>query len=244
MGAGKSTAARSAAKALGTDAIDVDRVIEERLGKPIERVFAEDGEPAFRAVEERVTLELLERRGAERARARRRRDRPRARPGRADDHLVIWLDVGARRCVGTVPWTATDRWRASAASSSACTAEREPIYAQLADAIVPAERSHQMEPVLARARGRPRRHASCCGRRAPRADYPAYIGPGLLAERIGSGRRRSPGRRFLVTDGSVGPPVRRRARSRSTAGWRSCPASSRRRSRTPRSCGPSWRGPG
>jgi shikimate kinase / 3-dehydroquinate synthase len=60
MGAGKSTAARGAAKVLGTDEIDVDRVIEDRLGKSIERVFAEDGEPAFRAAEERVTLELLE----------------------------------------------------------------------------------------------------------------------------------------------------------------------------------------
>jgi shikimate kinase len=59
MGAGKSTAAQAAAKTLGTEAIDVDQVVEERLGKPIERVFAEDGEPAFRAVEAEVTLELL-----------------------------------------------------------------------------------------------------------------------------------------------------------------------------------------
>ena len=49
MGAGKSTAARSAAAALGVDAIDVDTVIEERLGKPIHEVFAQDGEGAFRA---------------------------------------------------------------------------------------------------------------------------------------------------------------------------------------------------
>ncbi|MGH2859325.1 MAG: shikimate kinase, partial [Solirubrobacteraceae bacterium] len=31
MGAGKSTAARSAARALGADALDVDQVIEQRL---------------------------------------------------------------------------------------------------------------------------------------------------------------------------------------------------------------------
>ena len=59
MGAGKTTAARSAADALGTEAIDVDAVIERRAGKPIARMFDEDGEAAFRAVEERVTLELL-----------------------------------------------------------------------------------------------------------------------------------------------------------------------------------------
>ena len=48
MGAGKTTAARSAAHELGAIPVDVDSVIEERLGKPIERVFAEDGEAAFR----------------------------------------------------------------------------------------------------------------------------------------------------------------------------------------------------
>ena len=59
MGAGKTTAARSAADALGTEAVDVDAVIERRVGKAIERLFDEDGEAAFRAIEEQVTLELL-----------------------------------------------------------------------------------------------------------------------------------------------------------------------------------------
>ena len=51
MGAGKTTAAASVAEALGTEAVDVDGAIEQRLGKSIERVFAEDGEAAFRAIE-------------------------------------------------------------------------------------------------------------------------------------------------------------------------------------------------
>ena len=59
MGAGKSTAARSAAEALNTTAIDVDEQLEAQFGKPIARVFAEDGEAAFREAEERLTLELL-----------------------------------------------------------------------------------------------------------------------------------------------------------------------------------------
>src|SRR5579875_3184775 len=62
MGAGKTTAARAAA-ALGTRAADVDELLEQRLGKPIARIFAEDGEEVFRAAEERLTLELLARRG-------------------------------------------------------------------------------------------------------------------------------------------------------------------------------------
>ena len=59
MGAGKSTAARSAAEVLGAGVIDVDDEIELRQGKPIDRIFAEDGESRFRAIEEQLTLELL-----------------------------------------------------------------------------------------------------------------------------------------------------------------------------------------
>ncbi|MGH2916308.1 MAG: iron-containing alcohol dehydrogenase [Solirubrobacteraceae bacterium] len=59
MGAGKSTAAVNAARALGVRALDVDRAIEQRLGRPIADVFDHDGEAAFRAIEERVTLGML-----------------------------------------------------------------------------------------------------------------------------------------------------------------------------------------
>src|SRR5205807_6139000 len=44
MGSGKTTAARSAATALGTEPVDADQVLELRLGKPIARIFCEDGE--------------------------------------------------------------------------------------------------------------------------------------------------------------------------------------------------------
>jgi len=60
MGAGKTTAAASAAEVLGTTSVDVDGAIEERLGKSIERVFAEDGEPAFRELERRVVADLID----------------------------------------------------------------------------------------------------------------------------------------------------------------------------------------
>ena len=48
MGAGKTTAAHS----LGDGARDVDEVIEARLGRRVQDVFATDGEAAFRALEE------------------------------------------------------------------------------------------------------------------------------------------------------------------------------------------------
>ncbi|MDO4717244.1 MAG: shikimate kinase [Propionibacteriaceae bacterium] len=62
-GAGKSTVGRALAARLGVGFSDSDQVIEERAGKPIAEIFADDGEPAFRALEERVGLELLKQPG-------------------------------------------------------------------------------------------------------------------------------------------------------------------------------------
>ena len=55
MGAGKSTIARN----LAPDFVDMDTLIEERLGMSIARFFEEKGEAAFRQVEEEVLAELL-----------------------------------------------------------------------------------------------------------------------------------------------------------------------------------------
>ena len=55
MGAGKSTIARN----LAPDFVDMDTLIEERLGMPIARFFAEKGEAAFRQIEEEVLADLL-----------------------------------------------------------------------------------------------------------------------------------------------------------------------------------------
>ena len=61
MGAGKSTAARRLARALGVEAADSDRLLEAELGCSIEAFFDREGEAAFREREERVVLELLDR---------------------------------------------------------------------------------------------------------------------------------------------------------------------------------------
>ena len=55
MGAGKSTIARN----LAPDFVDMDTLIEERLGMPIARFFEEKGEAAFRQLEEEVLADLL-----------------------------------------------------------------------------------------------------------------------------------------------------------------------------------------
>ena len=55
MGAGKSTIARN----LAPDFVDMDAMLEERLGMSIARFFEEKGEVAFRQVEEEVLADLL-----------------------------------------------------------------------------------------------------------------------------------------------------------------------------------------
>ena len=55
MGAGKSTIARG----LDPDFVDMDAMLEERLGMSIARFFSEKGEAAFRQIEEEVLADLL-----------------------------------------------------------------------------------------------------------------------------------------------------------------------------------------
>ncbi|WP_173219129.1 MULTISPECIES: shikimate kinase [unclassified Streptococcus] len=57
MGAGKSTIARG----LDPDYLDMDALIEKRLGMSIAEFFAEKGEEVFRQVESEVLAELLQR---------------------------------------------------------------------------------------------------------------------------------------------------------------------------------------
>ena len=55
MGAGKSTIARN----LAPDFVDMDTLLEDRLGMPIARFFEEKGEAAFRQVESEILADLL-----------------------------------------------------------------------------------------------------------------------------------------------------------------------------------------
>ena len=57
MGAGKSTIARG----LDPDYLDMDALIEKRLGMSIAEFFSEMGEVAFRQIESEVLADLLQR---------------------------------------------------------------------------------------------------------------------------------------------------------------------------------------
>jgi shikimate kinase len=63
MGTGKTVTGRVLAERTGLELVDMDSIIEERAGKPISEIFADDGEPAFRKMERTLANELSQRTG-------------------------------------------------------------------------------------------------------------------------------------------------------------------------------------
>ncbi|WP_204807683.1 shikimate kinase [Mycobacterium riyadhense] len=58
-GSGKSTIGRRLSKALGVTLLDTDMAIEQRTGRSIAEIFANDGEQEFRRIEEDVVRAAL-----------------------------------------------------------------------------------------------------------------------------------------------------------------------------------------
>jgi shikimate kinase len=59
MGSGKTTVGRVLASRLKRDLLDSDALVEEREGRTVRDIFADDGEDAFRAIETEVLTESL-----------------------------------------------------------------------------------------------------------------------------------------------------------------------------------------
>jgi shikimate kinase/3-dehydroquinate synthase len=204
MGAGKTTAALALGADRGLRVVDVDQLIEARAGSPIPEIFARDGEPAFRALEEEVVCELLgsARNGDVVALSGGAISSERVRRALAE-HVVLWLDVDVelawRRVGGGQRPLARDHGEFAARHAT-----RVPLYTQLADAIVPAGlhsplgRVHDAASQLRSAPDGTRLLWAV----SASAEYPVWVGRGLL----GAGLwpiARPPSRRFAITDEHV-----------------------------------------
>ena len=206
MGAGKSTAARAAAAALGERALDSDALLESELGETIESFFEREGEAAFRAREEELVLRVLGRPDTRVvALGGGALGSPRVRAA-LGDHVVVWLDVEAeeawRRAAGRGRPLARER-----ESFEHLHAERAATYLEVADAILPSalERRSVGGVVPALLRLREVLAGGGSGLRlvwatSASGDYPVYLGRRALAQGVFDP---PDGRRCVVADERV-----------------------------------------
>jgi shikimate kinase/3-dehydroquinate synthase len=201
MGAGKSTAARAAS--MFSEVHDVDLELEEALGSSISEFFEAEGEQEFRRREEALICNLLDSAGPESVIAlgggALGSSRTREALGR---HAVIWLHVSLEQAWDRV---AGDPSRPLAADRKAFEdlfAERTAVYEGSADAIIfsdgPARTAEAIGWIAARRDELERAKLLWCGSEA--GTYPVWIG----REIIGRVPSRASGRRFCVTDSTVG----------------------------------------
>lgn len=143
---GKTTVARLLAKRLGWESIDADVEIERRAGKSIARIFAEDGEPAFRDLEVEVTRDLCQQPRLVLAAGGGAPMRAENREAMRAGGTVVWLkalpETIHRRMTGDTT-TAGRRpdltARGGLAEIIELLARREPIYQETADFAVDTE---------------------------------------------------------------------------------------------------------
>jgi shikimate kinase/3-dehydroquinate synthase len=205
MGAGKSTAL-AAARAAGLETTEIDSLMEAEFGSSIPEAFERHGEEGFRAREAEAVGSLLERADggvialgggsilSERIRAALCR------------HIVVWLEVDPAEAWRRIAHS--NRPLATSAEDVArLLAVREPLYEELADAVVPtADRdvvSRALPAILVLA-GLPAGTKMLWASSAS-GEYPVYVGPDLLAGLEDGEWWPLAGRRLCLTDRSVGP---------------------------------------
>jgi shikimate kinase/3-dehydroquinate synthase len=194
MGAGKTSAARSAAAALGGSFTDTDQLIEAELGSSIEEFFASHGERAFREREEEIVLRALEtEEGAVLSLGGGAVTSERVQQA-LERHTVVLLDVDAdsawQRAGGRRP-LARDRQR-----FDELLAARGPLYERLADVILPTSRRDTLRLALPAIARLPRGAKLLWGESASGA-YPVYVGDGVRGAAVVDGRG------FTVSDEHV-----------------------------------------
>lgn len=145
-GCGKSTVGRLLAERLGWESIDSDDVVEAEAGKAIAEIFADEGEPAFRELEERVVAELAARErtvvslgGGAVLRGTTRQRLAAAGP-------VFWLTAPAETLAARIAGDATTGDRrpsltglSGLAEVERVLTEREPIYRECATVAIDAD---------------------------------------------------------------------------------------------------------
>ena len=150
MGAGKTSAGEALAARLGWSFLDADHEIEREAGRRIAAIFEEDGEPAFRSLEERVVGRLLKESNTVLALGGGSVLSPVTRERLRDGSFTVLLDVSPQTAWRRIEAHAGDRPLACEAQGFAELYERRrPLYHAACDAFVDAEDLHGEEALLA-----------------------------------------------------------------------------------------------
>jgi shikimate kinase/3-dehydroquinate synthase len=162
------------AREAGWDVADTDAMLESELGMPIAEFFEREGEMEFRRREEELAIQVLSDGHDAVALGGGAVLSERTREA-LGAHVVVWLPVSAELAWERVSRKGGRPLAGDRGAFESLHAEREPLYAELASA-----RMFWAE--------------SASG------DYPVFIGGGILASDLWP----LPGRRFVITDESVG----------------------------------------
>ncbi len=143
---GKTTLARLLAEKLGWDWVDADIEIEARAGKSIARLFAEDGEPAFRDLEAEVIADLCRRSRLVLAAGGGAPMRLESRQAMRECGHVVWLRARPETIQARMAGDATTAARRPSLTNKAALDEivhllatREPVYRELAHSAIETE---------------------------------------------------------------------------------------------------------
>jgi shikimate kinase len=140
MGAGKTTVGTLLAARLGLPFADSDRIIEQRSGRSVPQIFADDGEPAFRALEHQVIADLLDGPDLVLALGGGAPEHPRTRLKLATAQ-VVYLQVGYEQAIARVG--GDDGRPMLARPDVAATYQRRlPLYTQIATLTVSTDGRH------------------------------------------------------------------------------------------------------
>lgn len=225
-GAGKSTVAPLLAALTGLDALDVDAAIEAEDGRPIARIVAEDGEPAFRARERAAIAAAARRGGTVVALGGGALEDAANRDVAAASGTVVFLDASLPTCKErTAREAGTRPLLRDPGALARLYAARRPNYLTahvrvVVDGLGPDEAAGAVHTALRARRNVPETASSgeCVVHVATAKPYDVAIGPRVLDELPRRARPLEGGRVVVVADRNVAALAERIARSYDDAG--------------------------